>query len=217
LVRATQAVDVVKKSYKRIRNVRELWVGFVRQKTRLVVLHSNHVVDVHGFDKNGTPLPGYDTAPPPNSVKIERTNIEVTPSYDSRNDITDISASGLQLEGEPGGLGLTVLPNFKVSGRVGPEKLPPPQYVTLNFASYAEKPRFEQTTPISFIADGKVVLKTEGTFTGRDAQFCYLNIPYSKFHRMVQGKELTIKLGGKEFPLTPSQLGAMHAMTEYVR
>ncbi len=112
---------------------------------------------------------------------------------------------------------MTVLPFFKVTGRRVQKRLPPPKTVELNFASYAEKPRFEQTAPISFIADGKVVmLKTEGNFTGSDAQFCYLNIPYTEFHRMVSGKELIIKLGDKEYPLTPSQLGAMKHMTEYV-
>ena len=33
---------------------------------------------------------------------------------------------------------------------------------------------------------------------------------------MVSGKELIIKLGDKAYTLTPSQLGAMHALTDYV-
>ena len=69
---------------------------------------------------------------------------------------------------------------------------------------------------MTFVADGKVVHKAEGTFTGNDAQFCYVNVPYPKFRRMVSGKELIIKLGDKAYTLTPSQLGAMHALTDYV-
>ena len=95
-------------------------------------------------------------------------------------------------------------------------KRPPPKTVSFNFASYAEKPRFEQTVPLTFLSDGKVVHKADGLFTGRDAQFCYLNVPYAAFRRMVSGKELVIKLGDKGYPLTPNQIEAMHAMTEYV-
>lgn len=209
---AEQAAQVVKATYPRMERVRELWVGYLRKKTRFVVFHHNQVVTMHGFDKNAQAL----ALPRRNEITYESPGLEITPSYDSRNDQTDISLSAIQLEGEPGGLGITFLPYFKVQGSVSDGKKPPPQTVDFNFASYAEKPRFPQTVPITFVADGKVVHKTEGTFTGRDAQFCYLKVPYAAFRRMVGGKELKIKLGDKGYPLTPSQIAAMHAMTEYL-
>jgi hypothetical protein len=212
VLRATEAADVVKNSYSRIQNVREIWIGFVRKKTRLVVFHHSEIVAVHGFDKNGTALPGRNEKryQPPEDVQVNA-------SYDSSNKVSDISASGIQLEGRPGGLGVTVLPFFKLKGYArGDVKLPPPKTVDFNFASYAEKPRFKQTVPITFVADNKVILKTEGDFNGNDAQFCYLTIPYPAFRRMVNGQELIIKLGEKEYPLTPSQLAAMRGMTTYV-
>jgi hypothetical protein len=207
---AAQAAQIVKATYSRIRNVRELWVGYLRKKTRFVVFHHNQIVSMHGFDNEAAPLPNV------HEREIPNTNIQVTPTYDSDTDLTDISVNGIQLEGQPGGLGITLLPFFKVRGRVSEGKRTPPKIVSLNFASYAEKPRFAQTVPISFVADGKVIHKTEGSFTGRDAQFCYLIVPFDAFRRMVGAKELVIKLGAEEFPLTPSQIGAMHAMTEYV-
>ena len=209
--RSEEAAQVVKASYSRIQHVRELWIGFLRQSSRFVVFHHTQIVAMHGFDKNAQRLPGRneDRAQPP-------TDIHVTPTYSESSDETDISVSGIQLEGQPGGLGVTVLPFFKLKGSVESGKKRAPKTVSLNFASYAEKPRFEQVTPISFITDGKEVLKTEGTFTGKDAQFCYLTIPYKAFRQIVSGKDLVIKLGDKKYSLTPSQLGAMHAMTEYV-
>lgn len=213
LIRGAEAVKVIQGSYPHSQKVREFWVGFLRQQSRFGVFHKREIVSMRGYDKFAQPLPL-----PSNTGPIQPpTNIEVTPSYDPYRDVTDISVSGLQLEGEPGGSGLTVLPAFKVRGRIGVEKSTPPKTVSLNFASYAEKPRFEQVVQISFVADGKVVLKTEGTFTGSDAQFCYLTIPYSTYRSMVSGKELLIKLGDKEYLLTPNQLSAMYAMTEYVR
>ena len=209
---AAQAAHIVKTSYPRMQKVRELWVGFLRKKTRLVVFHHNQIVSMHGFDNNAAALPNSSR-----EITFEtKTNLRITPTYDSSNDLTDISVSNIQLDGEPGGLGITLLPYFKVSGSVSDGKRPPPRIVDFNIASYAEKPRFPQTVPITFVADGKVVHKTEGAFTGRDAQFCYLKVPYPVFRRIVGGKELVIKLGDEEFPLTPNQIGVMHAMTEYV-
>jgi hypothetical protein len=212
ILRATAAANVVKGSYSRIQSVSEIWIGFLRKKTRFVVFHHSQIVAVHGFDKNAMALPGRNEnryQPP--------SNIEVNTSYDSSDNLSDISVTGIQLEGQPGGLGVTVLPFFKLKGDArGENKLPRPKTVSLNFASYAEKPRFKQTVPITFIGDGKVVLKTEGDFMGNDAQFCYLIISYSDFRGIVGGRELTIKLGDKEYPLTPSQLAAMQKMTTYV-
>lgn len=208
---AAQAAQIVKRSYSHIQKVRELWVGFLRKKSRFVVFHHNQIVSMHGFDNNAAPFPD-----PREVIKERPGDIQVTPTYTSSLDETDISVSGIQLDGEPGGLGITLLPYFKVSGSVSEGKRPPPKTVELNFASYAEKPRFPQTVPITFVADGKVVHKTEGTFTGRDAQFCYLRVPYKAFRSIVGGKKLTIKLGAEAFTLTPDQIGAMHAMTEYL-
>ena len=210
--RAAEAAKIVKENYPRIQSITDMMVGFLRKKSPFDEFNQNQIVALHGFDKHGAALAGQN-----DDRERLADNIRVTPTHDVENNITDISVSGIQLEGKPGGMGLTVLPFFKLSGSVQTGKLPPPKTVTLNFASYAEKPRFEQTIPITFVAEGKVVLKTEGDFKGDDTQFCYLTIPYKEFHQMVNAKELTIKLGDKEFPLTPSQLGAMHAMTEYVR
>lgn len=211
-IRAEETAGIVKASYTRMQNVRELWVGFVRKKTRLIVFHHSQVVTMHGFDKNGQPLRRNET-----EVVQPPSNVQVSAGYDERSNVTDVSVSGIQLEGQPGKYGLTVLPYFKVQGDArGVKRGLPPKVVQLNFASYAEKPKFPQTVLISFIANGKVVHKTEGMFTGRDAQFCYLDVPYPAFRRIVGGKDLIIKLGDKDYALTPSQLGAMQQMTEYV-
>jgi hypothetical protein len=211
--RAAEAAKVVKETYKRIQALTDIMVGFLRQDSPFPVYDQKHIVAMHGFDKNGVPLPGRndDRDRPADALQVNT-------NYDSHANQSDISVNGMQLEGKPGGLGLTILPFFVLQGdaRNG-KKLPPPKAVELNFASYAEKPTFKQTVPLTFVVDGKVALKIDGDFTGNDAQFCYLKIPYEDFKRIVSGKELTIKLGDKVYPLTPSQLGAMQHMTDYVR
>jgi len=211
LKRAAEAAQVVKSTYSRIQSVGEIWVGFVRTKTRFVMFHRSQVLAMHGFDKNAQPLPGRS-----GDVEKAPTDIQVSTTYDSKGNETDIAVNGLQLEGEPGGLGLTLLPFFKAPGDVRAGKLAAPKTVALYFASYAEKPRFLEPVPITFAADGKVVFQTKGNFSGNDAQFCHLTVPYSAFRRMIAGKELTIKLGDKKYALTPSQFAAMQKMVEYV-
>ena len=211
VLRATEAADVVKKVYPRIQKVHEIWVGFVRKKSKLGVFHQSEIVAVHGFDKNGGALPGR------NDNRYQPQDVQVTATYSASNNDTDIAVNGLQLEGQPGGYGVTVLPYFKLLGdaRSG-KRLRPPKIVEVNFASYAQKPVFKPTVPITFVVDKEFTVKTEGNFTGNDSQFCYLRMPYPEFRRIVSGNELTIKLGDKEYTLTPSQLGAMKEMTQYV-
>lgn len=209
--RAEEAAKIVQEKYSRIDMVREIWVGFVRNQTSYIVFHRSEMLSLHAFDKNAQPLAGRNR-----DQTQPASDTSVTAGYTASSDETDISVSGIQLEGKPGGLGLTVLPFFKVPGDARGRNGLAPKTVSLNFASYAEKPKFKQTESISFVADGKVVLKTEGTFSGNDAQFCFLNVTYPTFLSMVRGKELKIKLGDKEYLLTPSQLGSMRAMTDYV-
>jgi hypothetical protein len=64
--------------------------------------------------------------------------------------------------------------------------------------------------------DGKPVLETKGTFTGNDAEFCYLTVPYPVFRRMIAASELIIKLGDKDYPVPPTRLEALKKMGEYV-
>jgi hypothetical protein len=213
--RAQEAANVVKTSYARAQNLQAIWVFFVRQETKMIVFHYTQTVDYFGFDKNAARL----TTPSPASLPgISSYGVEVRTSatYLDKENESDISASGIQLAGIPGEKGLTILPHFRVKGDVRKAKSRPPREVSLDFASYADKSEFEQITAIEFIADGKSVLRTGGTFTGTNTQFCYLTVPYSSFRKMIDAKQLTIKLGGKDYPLTPSQLSVIRQMSNYV-
>lgn len=209
--RAAEAAKLVKENYKRIHAMTDIWVGFLRQESTFPVFDDKHIVGMHLFDKNGVPVPGR------NDYRVGTTDLQVNTNYDSHANQSDISVNGMQLEGKPGGLGVTILPFFVLQGDARNGKLPPPKMVELNFASYAEKPTFKQTVPITFVVNEKVALEIDGDFKGNDAQFCYLKIPYEDFKRIVGGTDLTIKLGAKVYPLTPDQLGAMKHMTDYVR
>lgn len=207
--RAQDAAQFIKTNYRRISNVRALWIGFMRRRTRYLVFHHAQVFDFYGFDNDARPL----EKPDPNSSGYAP---QTTANYLSDSDESDVFAAGILLEGEPGGLGLTLLPHFKTRGDFRAGKIKPPREVSIDVASYAEKPRFDETTPIVFIVDGKPVVQTKGEFTGNDAQFCYLKFSYPEFRKLIAGDNLTVKLGAKEFPLTPRQFETVKKMGEYV-
>ena len=207
--RAEDTAQIVKTKYPRIFSIREIWVGFMQQTSKLGIFHYRQILDFYVFDKEAEPL-----RKPEDSSGV---SLEVGVTYLDRENESDIFVTGIQLEGEPGGLGITVLPHLRVSGDVRARKASPPKTVSFDFASYSEKPRFDETTPIAFLADGKPVLQTKGSFNGNDAQFCYLTVPYPAFRRMIAAEELAIKLGDKEYRLTPSQFGAIQKMGEYVK
>lgn len=207
--RAAEAATVVTANYARINNVGAIWVGFVRRRTRMFVFHYTEGLRYYPFDRTGQPL-----RPPTETTAGVR--LEAVANYRSDINESDVGAYGIQLEGEPGKDGVTVLPNYKTSGDVRVQSGKPPKTVQFDFASYSSTPRFAETVQFTFIADGEVVLKTKGTFHGNDAQFCYLPVPYSAFRKMIDAQRLTIRVGAKEYPLTPFQFAAVRQMGDYI-
>lgn len=217
--RAQRTAEIVKQTYPRIKSLDVIWVGFLSQETHFAFFHRSETIDYFGFHTDGklftsraAHAEGSDTGVTGSGVQLE-----VTASYSSDTDQSDVLVSGIQLEGEPGGLGITLLPHYKVSGDVREAKALAPKTVSFDFASYSEKPRFRQTEPIIFLADNKPVLKMDGKFNGNDAQFCYLPVPYAAFSKMIAAQELSIKLGGKEYPIQPAEFAAIQRMDEYLK
>lgn len=207
--RATEAATVVTTNYARINNVGAIWVGFVRRTTRMLVFHYAEGLNFFPFDRTGQPL-----QPPPETAPGVR--LEAVANYRSDINESDVGAYGIQLEGVPGKDGVTLLPHFNTSGDVNSQRGKPPKTVQFDFASYSSTPRFAENTQFTFIADGEEILKTKGTFHGNDAQFCYLQVPYPAFRKMIKAMSLAIKVGAKEYRLTPSQFGAVRKMGDYI-
>ena len=214
LARAYQTARIAKARYVQSEQLNTIWIGFARVKTRLLIFHESEVFDGYSFDKEAKLRQPREYV---GGVTGSGVQLETTAGYMSNTDETDVSVSGIQLDGMPGGLGITVLPHFRVNGDTREGPAPPPATVSFDFASYSETPRFKQVTPIFFIADGKPVVNAQGTFTGNNAQFCYLPVSYSAFRRLLGANELTIRIEDKDYPLTPPQFAALKRMNDYVQ
>lgn len=217
--RAEQTAVFVTQHFPSIDQIQRIWVSFVRQETRYVIVHYSESLDTFGFDKNAQPLSPPSESPPSDDPD---SSMRATAVYFPTLNQTDVRIARLQLEGDLN-FGLAVAPHFTVPGdATGLRRSPsPPQSVTFDFASYSEKSLFPGEPKITFFTDGKVLFETAGQFSTSKADDKFfeslsLQIPYAAFRRMIAQKKLTLTIGDREYEFTGEQLKALREMTQYV-
>ena len=212
--RAQVTADIVKQLYPSIKNVSEIWVGFMRATTRLVIFHASEMIEAYGFDNEARALRDPRTAPLDPSQPVVR--------YLPNQNKTDISSNGIQLEGTPE-KGVIVVPHFSVAGDVSKITPKPANEVALDFAAFSENPKFPNLTKIVFLSDDKIVYRTEGQFsTSKIAddsynEFLYLKMPTVAFLKLASDSMVQIKLNEHEYTLTESQLLQIQRMSDYLK
>jgi len=215
--RAQETAEVVRDHYPDIKSIRTIMVVFMQVKTAFVVLSSSRVLDFHGFDNRARLLPsGVES----NTKIIDPSQPTVV--YSANRYETDIGSEGIQLEGSPEN-GVTWVPHFSVRGNINKVTQEPPDEVSFDFASFANKPRFPNVSKIVFTTDGKTTYKTEGQFStsnvveGMRSEFLYLKVPSQDFIKIADGKSVSIKIAKQQYELTEQQLLLIKRMTDYLK
>ena len=218
--RAQETAEIVRQNYPSIKNVSEIWVGFMRVTTRLGIFHWSEMIEVRGFDNEARALRDPGVAPlDPSDPPLDPSQPAV--NYLERQNKTDISGS-IQLEGSPE-KGVTVLPHFSVAGNVNKTTPKPPDEVSLDFASFSDKPKFPDITKIIFLVDNKVVYQTEGQFSTSKiaddmySEFLYLKMPTAAFVKIASGNTVKIRLSEHQYTLTESNILQIQRMSDYLR
>lgn len=212
--RAQETAETVRQLYPSIKNISEIWVGFMRSTTRLVIFHWNEILETRGFDNEARPLrdPGIPAGDP--SQPVVR--------YLASQNKTDISSAGIQLDGTAQ-KGVLFVPHFSVAGDVNKITAKPPDEVALDFAAFSEKPKFPNVTKIVFVSDNRIVYQTEGQFSTSKiaddmySEFLYLKVPATVFVRISSGKIVKIRLNEHEYTLTETHLLQIQRMSDYIR
>jgi hypothetical protein len=212
--RAQETAQIVRQHYPSIKNVSEIWVGFMRVTTHLVVFHSSEMLEAYGFDNEARPLPDSHSPPLDPSEPLVR--------YVASQNKTDIASGGIVLEGTTE-KGVILVPHFSVVGDVNRTKPKPPDEVALDFAAFSEKPKFPNLTKLVFLSDNRIVYQTEGQFStsrisdGSYNEFLYLNVPTAVFLKITSGSKVMIKLNKYEYTLTETQLLQIQRMSDYCK
>lgn len=218
--RAQQTAVFVNGHYPAIAAIEEIWVGFVQQETRYVVVHYSKGLGFFGFDNNGSPLRRPEEEPP---MGESDDSIQPTAVYSSTLKQTDVVINHLQLEGDLN-FGLIVVPHFSVPGDSTEFRRSPsyPQSVQFDFSSYSEKSQFPGAPKITFLVDGRVVFETSAQFSTskfdeKFTEYLSLPVPYPAFRRMTGGKKLMLRMGDREYEFTGEQVAALREMARYVK
>lgn len=211
--RAQETAEIVRQHYPAIKNVNEIWVGFMRVTTRLVIFNYSEMFETYGFDNEARTLRDPGSAPMDPSQPAVR--------YTASQNKTEISSS-IRLEGTAE-KGVTVFPHFTVAGDVNKITPKPPGEVMLDFAAFSEKPKFPNVTKIVFLSDNKLVYLTEGQFSTSKiasdmySEFLYLKVPTAVFLKITSGSTVKIRLNEHEYTLTESQALQIQRMSDYLR
>lgn len=210
--RAQRTADIVQQTYTRINNLDEIWVGFLRQETHYVILHRSEMIDYFSFYKDGRK---FSARSEPSGVIDAGVEDGITVQYSGVTRQSDVLVNGIYLEGEPGGVSnMKVVPHYTVRGDVRAGRVEPPQVVAFDFTADGQRPDVRQTVPITFLADKKPVWQLNADFYGSS---CPVLVPYATFSKMIAARELTIKVGSKEYPLKRSEFALLQRMGEYVK
>ena len=214
--RAQETARFVVSHYPAIREIRNIWIHFAVYETRLIIFHYSRNVEAFAFDNTGA-----ETYPGPNGKADDRTPVA---RFNAARNETDVSITRLQLEGDLNH-GIAMVPHFTVAGNVhdSNSKLGVPSLVVVDFASYADRKVFSNNTKLeircdgvpTFAGDALLLTPQDSGSEGNTAQFLEAQIPMPQFAKMGSSREVKIKLGSRAFELSPEDINALRAMSDY--
>jgi hypothetical protein len=217
--RAQETATFAVANYPGINRMESIVVSFIEAETHFFVYHYSRGLGFFVFDRTGTALhaSGFEST----SEESGDPRKPVARFSASRNE-TDVSITRLQLEGDMN-QGIALVPHFTFKGSVGNPSGVAPDWVVFDFASYADRKIFPTSARLDIRCDevlvfsgGARLLSPEDSGSeGSPAQFLTAQIPFSQFSQIGKAKKVKIKLGSKNFDLSPEDIESLRAMSAY--
>jgi hypothetical protein len=211
--RAQDTATFTALNYPAIKGIESIEVSFVQSDRRFFVYRYTRNLGSFLFDRNGVAEDSRGFREDPRRPVLR---------FNSVKNETDVSITRLQLEGDTN-QGIALVPHFSFKGNVNDANRSAPDSVVFDFASYAARKLFPGDASLDIRCDEIVVfsgnahlLLPDSANQGSTAQFLTAQIPVAQFSLIGKAHQVNLKLGNKNFALSPEDIDALRALISYL-
>jgi hypothetical protein len=211
--RAQDTATFTALNYPAIKGIESIEISFVASESRFFVYRYTRNLGSFLFDRNGVAEDSRGFKEDPRRPVLR---------FNSVRNETDVSITRLQLEGDTTE-GIALVPHFSFKGNVNDANRSAPDSVVFDFASYAARKLFPGDASLDIRCDEIVVfsgnahlLLPDSASQGSTAQFLTAQIPVAQFSQIGKAHQVNLKLGNKNFALSPEDIDALRALISYL-
>ncbi|MDX6575102.1 MAG: hypothetical protein QOE96_1055 [Blastocatellia bacterium] len=211
--RAQDTATFTALNYPAIKGIESIEISFVASESRFFVYRYTRNLGSFLFDRNGVAEDSRGFKEDPRRPVLR---------FNSVRNETDVSITRLQLEGDTT-QGIALVPHFSFKGNVNDANRSAPDSVVFDFASYAARKLFPGDASLDIRCDEIVVfsgnahlLLPDSASQGSTAQFLTAQIPVAQFSMIGKAHQVNLKLGNKNFALSPEDIDALRALISYL-
>jgi hypothetical protein len=211
--RAQDTATFTALNYPAIKGIESIEISFVASESRFFVYRYTRNLGSFLFDRNGVAE---------DSRGFKEDLRRPVLRFNSVRNETDVSITRLQLEGDTT-QGIALVPHFSFKGNVNDANRSAPDSVVFDFASYAARKLFPGDASLDIRCDEIVVfsgnahlLLPDSASQGSTAQFLTAQIPVAQFSMIGKAHQVNLKLGNKNFALSPEDIDALRALISYL-
>jgi hypothetical protein len=213
LSRAQEAATFTSTNFTGIKGIESISVGFIESEDHFFIYHYSRSLGFFVFDKNGVAV---------NSGDSDENPLAPVVRFSSARNETDVSITRIQLDGDINN-GIALVPHFTFKGGVRDPNRSAPESVVFDFASYADRKIYPGNDQLDIWCDGVSVFSDSARLLipdtasdGGRAQFLTAQIPVTQFVKIGMARQIKLKLGSRNFDLSPDDVEALHSISSYI-
>jgi hypothetical protein len=212
--RAQDTATFVASNYPTINVIENISINYVESESHFFIYHYTRSLGFFVFDRKGVAV---------NSGGSEEDPRRPVVRFSAARNETDVSITRLQLEGDMNH-GIALVPHFTFKGNLRDSNRIAPDSVVFDFASYADRKVFPADAKLDIRCDEVVVFSgsarllspQDSASEGSTAQFLTAQIPFAQFSKMGKARQVRLKLGIKDFDLSPEDIDSLREMSAYL-
>ncbi len=212
--RAQETATFTASNFPTIKEIETIGISFFEAESRFFVYHYSKNLGFFAFDRYGVAVNSGGSDEDPRKPVVR---------FNSARNETDVSITRLQLEGDMNH-GIALVPHFTFKGNARDASRSAPDSVVFDFASYADARVFQGDAKLDircdeiavFSGSARLLTPQDSASEGSTAQFLTAQIPALQFSKIGTARQVKLKLGRKDFELSPEDVKALRTMSSYI-